>query len=585
MGAPKAERASDMRITLDALTAYHPRGKAAVVATAGFSVMAGVLEAATLVIITTVAVGATQEADDLTIGPLTASPRVFLTLALLLLVALLVAHFLQSRTTANVISTACRRARTTLISNFHNASYERKSQDRTANVQEALTTYIDRLAAAFTALTNYLSGAINLITFAITALVVDVTASVAMAAVGGLTVLVLRPAARLTRRSATLHQARRKDYAARATESVLLAREESVFGVSDVAGARLREVDLGVVEQYRRTRFLASFVPRVYQNLAFMLAVIALFALTSLNPDDLTSIGAVVLLLVRSISFAQVTLQNLQALSEHAAYLVPLQEMTESYAEASQPAGDRETGPIERIDLRSVGFAYLGERPALHDVTFAIERGECIGVLGPSGAGKSTLVNLLLRLYQPTSGQILVNDVPLPDVLPAEWHRRTAIVPQEARLLHGSIADNIRFLREISDADLETAARDAHALEFIEQLPDGLAAEVGELGAGLSGGQRQRICIARALAGGPDVLVLDEPTSALDGESEAAIQATLEALKGRVTMVIVAHRLSTLNICDRLVVLKDGELVGLGAPEELAASSTYYREALRLAGL
>ena len=123
-------------------------------------------------------------------------------------------------------------------------------------------------------------------------------------------------------------------------------------------------------------------------------------------------------------------------------------------------------------------------------------------------------------------------------------------------------------------AALEEAADAAHILDFVQTLPEGLDAPVGELGMGLSGGQRQRICIARALAGRPDLLVLDEPTSALDGDSEAAIQRTLEELKGHVTMVVVAHRLSTLSICDRLVVFQDGRVAAVGTPEELMASST-----------
>ena len=148
-------------------------------------------------------------------------------------------------------------------------------------------------------------------------------------------------------------------------------------------------------------------------------------------------------------------------------------------------------------------------------------------------------------------------------------------MPQEPRLLHGSLADNIRFLREIDDNSVEAAARDANIEGFIRSLPDGFDSPVGELGMGLSGGQRQRICIARALAGKPDLLVLDEPTSALDGDSETAIQRTLESLKGGVTMVLVAHRLSTLSICDRLVVMKDGRIENVGTPEELLGSSEY----------
>ena len=159
----------------------------------------------------------------------------------------------------------------------------------------------------------------------------------------------------------------------------------------------------------------------------------------------------------------------------------------------------------------------------------------------------------------------------------------TAIVPQEPRLLHGTIAENIRFFRDLSDEAIEAAAEGANIASFIRSLPHGFDSAVGELGQNLSGGQRQRICIARALAGNPQLLVLDEPTSALDGESEAAIQATLSDLKGQVTMFIVAHRLSTLSICDRIMVVEGGRIADLAQPTELLERSTYFSEATQQA--
>ena len=175
--------------------------------------------------------------------------------------------------------------------------------------------------------------------------------------------------------------------------------------------------------------------------------------------------------------------------------------------------------------------------------------------------------------------------MPLSKVDDQEWHRNTAIVPQEPRLLAGTIGDNIQFLRDFTPDALHRAADEAHIGSFVRTLQHGFASPVGELGQGLSGGQRQRICIARALAGGPQLLVLDEPTRALDGESESAVQATLTALSGRVTMLLVAHRLSTLSICDRIMVVDKGQITALGTPAELRDSSPYYREAMTHAGL
>ena len=576
---------SAIGLSVQVLRRFHPRGVWSLTPTVALSIIGGFIEAAVLVIITAVAVGTTESADTITLGPIDAAPSTFLIAALAILLLSILVNGALALSAASLASTASLQARQNLITSFHSSSYQRKSQDRVATLQEALTTYVDRLNQTFGSITNGITGALNLATFAIAAVVVNLAASIAMAVIGLLLIAVLRPATKLTRTATGSLITQRRLYAESATESVLLAREQSVFGVTHEAGKRLRLLDAGVAAQFRRTKFLSSFVPKIFQSIAFILAVVGLFVLTSIDAKDLAAIGAVVLLLIRSMSYGQLVLQSLQTLSEHSTYMVPLMGIIDGYQASGENSGTTEIGDITEIELKSVTFGYGGDRRALQDIDLVIESGEAIGILGPSGAGKSTLVNLLLRLYAPDGGELLVNGVPLAEVDDAEWHRRTAIVPQEPRLLHGTIADNIRFLRPIDDAAVERAAEEAHVADFVHGLPLGFDSPVGELGVALSGGQRQRICIARALAGEPDLLILDEPTSALDGASESAIQETLERLKGRVTLVIVAHRLSTLSICDRLVVLSDGRAVAVGASDELAASSAYYRDALKLAGL
>lgn len=519
------------------------------------------------------------------LGPLDLTQRQVLAASLGLLALNLLLSIVLARTVSDTSTRASLAARQELLEAFHLASYQRKSQDRVAALQEALTTYVDRFTLAFGSLTSFFAAILNLASFALAAIVVSPLAAIALAVIGVLLVVVLRPTTQRTRSAGRALARQRRTYAEGATESVLLARELSVFGVADVAGRRLQTLDAAVGADFWRMKFLSTLTPRIYQIIAFTLAVSGLFVLTGLEVEDLTAIGAVALLVIRSLSYGQQILISMQQLSEHRPYVDRLMAMMESYESEPRHAGTVAAGPIDDIELRAVGFAYPDGAPALTDLHLTISAGETVGVVGPSGAGKSTLVNLLLRLYEPSSGQILINGIELREVLDDEWHRRTAIVPQDPRLVHGTIADNIRFFRDLDDVTVEQAAAEANIAEFVRSLPDGYDSPVGELGLGLSGGQRQRICIARALAGHPDLLVLDEPTSALDGESEAAIQRTLEALKGRVTMVIVAHRLSTLTICDRLVILRNGSLAGAGTATELADSSPYYREALRLAGL
>ena len=200
----------------------------------------------------------------------------------------------------------------------------------------------------------------------------------------------------------------------------------------------------------------------------------------------------------------------------------------------------------------------------LRDVSFTTEAREIIGIVGPSGAGKSTLVQLILRLRDPSGGRITADGRDIREFSLEDWYRHIAFVPQEARLFAGTIGENIRFFREhVDDAMVERAAQRAHLHDEILAMSHGYDTSVGERGGELSGGQRQRLCIARALVDEPDIIVLDEPTSALDPRSEALMRETMAALRRHTTVFVIAHRMSTLTICDRIMVIHGGGLAGL----------------------
>lgn len=254
-----------------------------------------------------------------------------------------------------------------------------------------------------------------------------------------------------------------------------------------------------------------------------------------------------------------------------------------------EPARPREL-PAGPLDLRfeNVGFAYSprpGEREgdhkkaALDHVTLRATPGETIALVGASGAGKSTFVTLIPRFYDPTSGRVTLGGVDLRDVSKTALREQVAVVPQQPLLFNASFADNIRMGRlSATDAEVEQAARRAHAHDFIAAQPQGYATLVGERGNTLSGGQRQRIAIARAFLKDAPILVLDEATSALDSESEAAIQEALrELVKGRLTFMI-AHRFSSIRHATRILVFDHGRIVADGPHEELHRSSPVYRE-------
>jgi ATP-binding cassette subfamily B protein len=256
-------------------------------------------------------------------------------------------------------------------------------------------------------------------------------------------------------------------------------------------------------------------------------------------------------------------------------------------SEITVPASPRPLPEPARGDVsfEDVSFAYP-MRPSLSavdGVSFSVRAGEKVAIVGPSGAGKSTLFHLLLRFYDPTSGVISVDGVPIRSADPAEVRKRIALVPQDPVVFAASARDNIRFGRpEASDADVERAADLAHASEFLRRLPGGLDAPLGERGVTLSGGQRQRVAIARAILRAAPLLLLDEATSALDAESETLVQTALEELMKRRTTLVIAHRLATVLSCDRILVMDQGRIVEQGTHASLVAANGLYARLARL---
>jgi subfamily B ATP-binding cassette protein MsbA len=259
-------------------------------------------------------------------------------------------------------------------------------------------------------------------------------------------------------------------------------------------------------------------------------------------------------------------------------------EFLDTPAEIADPGEPRSLRSFEReIGFEGVSFAYRDGEPAVHNVSFAVPKGTMLALVGPSGSGKSTIVDLLGRLFDVTAGRISIDGVDIRDAATADLRGLMGIVAQETVLFHDTVRANIAYgVAGATDEQIQAAAREAHAHEFVRRLPEGYETVVGERGVELSGGQRQRIAIARALLRDPPILVLDEATSALDSESERVIQDAIEKLLEGRTVFVIAHRLSTVQRADQILVMENGRITEQGTHHALLAESGMYRRLFEL---
>ena len=550
------------------------------------SYLAGLCEAFFLVAVTNVALALNNGSDVIEIAGRVAPQSTILVLAAAALFGRTALSIFASRQASVVMAGVVAKTRSSLMNEFVTTSHEVQSAEKVGTLHELMTTFANHASSMVSALSKMIISGANLL--ALIGLAIFVNPGGALLLVVAIAVLatVLRPLRQLLRgRSAGKAEADLA-FANVVSETSQLGMELHVFDVRHAAADRVQSRIDAVEKEARKVHFTTGLLLPLYTGLAFIAILGALALVSRSGATDLGSIGAVTLLMLRSMSYGQALQSGAATMAVSSPWVDRTQRKIDLYRSSHIDDGGISLHTFDTIEARNLSFAYPQEPPVLHDLNFRLGPKEVIGVIGPSGAGKSTLVQLLLGLRHPTSGELLVDGRPSSDFGRFDWARRATMVAQSPTLISGSISDNISFFRkDVSDEAIERAARMAMIHDEIVAFPNGYDQEVGPSGSHLSGGQQQRICIARALVERPDLLILDEPTSALDVRSEHLVRETLQRLADEMTIVIIAHRLSTLDLCDRIMVLQEGAISAIDTPAVLERDNDFYREALALSGM
>jgi ABC-type multidrug transport system fused ATPase/permease subunit len=541
----------------------------------------GLAEAGVLAVVarTATALASGSQSVDASVGPVHVQASlahlllVGAALAVLRLILTVPTAALGAQITADVQETMLRH----LFDAFVRSSWAAKASDREGHLQELMTNQVTQAIQGSMYATLMITNFFAFLALMAAALVVSPVAAAIVVVIAVALFTALRPLSHAGSKSARALSEAQLEQAGGVSEATRLAEETQVFGVEAEQRARVGQLIDHTRALLFRSQVALRLVPSAYQSAVYLLLVGGLAVIYAVDKNRLAALGAVVLLLVRAGTYANLAQTAYQIVRQALPFVDRIQAAEERYSKAVAAEGTRPFGTLERLSFRNVSFAYPGGTPVLRQLSFDVQRGETIGIIGPSGAGKSTTAQILLRLREPSDGEYLVNGAPASECLTSDWTSRVAYVPQTPQLIHASVAENIRYFRAIDDDAIEHAAKLARIHDDVVGWSEGYQTIIGPRAAAVSVGQAQRICLARALVRQPDLLLLDEPTSALDPTSERLVQESLGDLKGSLMLFLIAHRMSTLDICDRVLVVVHGRLEAFEPLDSLQVRSAYYR--------
>jgi ATP-binding cassette, subfamily C, bacterial len=460
-----------------------------------------------------------------------------------------------------------------LIRAFLKARWPYFIRQRAGHMANAIGTEAQRASTAYSAVCTLLAQVVQVLVYATVAFLVSAMVAIAALVAGSLLVLLLSRLVQVARDAG-----RRQTVLVKSLSARLI---DALYGIKPIkAMAReshlqpLLEAETRELNEAQRRQVLASGVLSSFKEpLLIVVIALGLFAVMTRGAVSFESLLIMVFLFHRLVGRVQSLQSTFQDLVKSESAFWSLLDSVQVAEDNAETVTGRVRPPEldTEIALVDVSFSY-GDAPVLHGGSLTIPAGQLTAIIGPSGAGKTTIADLLLGLYQPDTGSITVDGIPLADIDLAAWRRQIGYVPQEMLLFHDTIRRNVTLGDEsIPDEDVVTALQDAGAWDFVEPLDHGMDTLIGEHGARLSGGQRQRIALARALVGKPRLLILDEVTTALDPRTEAAICSTLRTLAGRdVTIVSISHQPAMRRIADVVYRVEHGTIDQVPAERALA---------------
>jgi len=489
-------------------------------------------------------------------------------------IVMIISNYIKMRITAGYEE----RTRADLLKQTLGADWRYLLKQKVGYLENVLMTDVRQASILLDLFGTTISNVANLLVYLFIAVNISLPITLVTLGLGAFIFLLLKPLIYKSRVYSRKTSALNKEIAHHINENIIGMKTVKSMRVED----KITEVGREQFRELKRIKILTSILrslgPALVQP-ASVILVCVVFAIFYKSPNfNFAVLLAIIYLINRIFLYIQTLQTNLQSMGEAAPYLMSILNYTETaFKNKEEDFGKNNFVFKSKLSFNDVNFAYNEDASVLSGVNLEIKKGEMVGLVGPSGSGKTTIVDLILRLFRPVKGKIFLDGQDISSINLKDWRKNIGYISQEIFLKNDSFENNIKFYDQaITDKDMIEAAKDVDIFDLIQKSPEKFKTLVGERGIFLSGGQKQRIALARILARKSQFLILDEATSSLDAESEAHIQKVIEDLKGKITVLVIAHRLETVMACDKLLVLENGVIAEEGSPANLLKDKESY---------